>query len=192
MEELYKIQILFLWESRKSFINHLSLFVYTLLNKSMIIEILNYTIRNLLTWVKWVECSRLAAQCIYTDNIRCADRYKPDNHSYTTDNTCEQLVYQCFGKNQAKLYLSGLPWCASKLYSWGRKKRRNKGKSSFKYATFVFFILWSRVAPDASQVLLIQRFPSPRTSKNYLLLVNLSRRQVDQSMYWVATPRMGI
>lgn len=67
MEELYKYQSLSLWESRKSFINHLSLFVYTLLNKSMIIEILNYTIRNLLTWVKWVECSRLAAQCIYTD-----------------------------------------------------------------------------------------------------------------------------
>lgn len=83
----------------------------------MIIEILNYTIKNLLTWVKWVECSQLAARCIYTDTIRCTDRYKPDSHSCTTDNVCEQLVYQCFGRNRVKPYLSGLPWCASKLHA---------------------------------------------------------------------------
>lgn len=190
MEELYKNQSLFPWESRESFINHLSLFVYSLSNKSMIIEILNYPISNLLTRVKWVECSRLAAQCIYTDTIRCTGRYKPDNHSCTSDSSCEQLVYQCFGRNQVKLYLSGLPWCASKLHAWGRKKRRNKGKSSLKYTTFFFPFLCSRVAPDASQVQLIQRFPSPCTSTDQL--VHRRKRSNSQSMYWAATTSMEI
>lgn len=64
-----------------------------LFNKSTIVKTLNYTIWDLLTWVKWAECNRLGVRCIYTDTIRCTDRYKPDNHSCTTNNIHEQPVY---------------------------------------------------------------------------------------------------
>lgn len=101
------------------------------------------------TWIVYsVKSDWLNAQCeVSLSTQMLSDTLRGTRLTITIfaiDNSWEQPVHLCFGRNGVNTYLSGLPWSASKRHAWGERREKRQGNQHLS-KQHVFLSLWKRV-----------------------------------------------